>query len=80
VIGPGRYDDVVTLLRAELEAQGVLLVVINGKRGNGVSQQIAARSKEEAQQLASVLAGILGDVSRGLLGEVTSMLEPRNKA
>lgn len=80
MIGPGRYDDIVTELRERLGAQGVLLVVINGKRGNGVSQQLAARSEREAHQLAAALAGILTDVAKGLSGEVTSVLEPKNKA
>ena len=80
MIGPGKYDDLVTQLREGLEAKAVLLVVVQGNRGNGVSQQIAAGTKEEAQKLASVLADILGDIAHGLQREVGSVLEPKNKA
>jgi urease accessory protein UreH len=73
MIGPGKYDDLVTQLREGLQAKAILLVVIQGNKGNGVSQQIAAGTKEEAQK-------ILGDIAHGLRPEVQSMLEPKNKA
>lgn len=38
-IGPGKYDDVCTQVREQLEAAGVILVVIGGKKGNGFSVQ-----------------------------------------
>jgi hypothetical protein len=80
MIGPGKYDDLVTQLREGLRAKAILLVVIQGNKGNGVSQQIAAGTKEEAQKIAIVLADVLGDIAHGLRPEVQSMLEPKNKA
>jgi hypothetical protein len=43
-LGPGKYDDVCTLARAEAgmkpdDAGGVVVIVIGGKHGNGFSVQ-----------------------------------------
>lgn len=40
MIGPGKYDDIVTRVRAETEAEGVILIVIRGNRGEGFSAQM----------------------------------------
>jgi len=37
--GPGKYDDVTTMVRALTEAQAVVLMVIDGNQGNGFSVQ-----------------------------------------
>ena len=37
--GPGKYDDITTLVRDVTEAQGVLVVVIGGNKGQGFSVQ-----------------------------------------
>lgn len=42
MIGPGRYDDVCSVLRKELQADGVVVIVINGCRGSGFSAQADA--------------------------------------
>jgi hypothetical protein len=80
MIGPGKYEDIVTQLRERLQARAILLVVVQGNRGNGVSQQIAAPSKEEARKISVVLADILRDIAHGIEGEVGSVLDPKNKA
>lgn len=38
-IGPGRYDDLCTKVRAETEADAVIVIVVGGKRGHGFSCQ-----------------------------------------
>ncbi len=38
-LGPGKYDDLCTLVRQTTGAEGVVVIVINGKRGNGFSAQ-----------------------------------------
>jgi hypothetical protein len=38
--GPGRYDDICTQAREAAQADGVVLVVINGKHGLGFSVQL----------------------------------------
>jgi hypothetical protein len=40
--GPGKYDEVTTKVRAETEADGVILVVLGGNKGNGFSVQASA--------------------------------------
>lgn len=37
--GGGKYDDVCTQARAQANAQGALLIVINGRLGSGFSVQ-----------------------------------------
>lgn len=38
-IGPGKYDDQATRVREETEAEGVMVVVVNGNLGGGFSVQ-----------------------------------------
>jgi hypothetical protein len=40
--GPGKYDDIATKVRKETEADGVVIVIINGKKGSGFSAQLPA--------------------------------------
>ena len=37
--GPGKYDDLCTKVREEVGADGVILLVVNGKEGSGFSCQ-----------------------------------------
>lgn len=38
-LGPGKYDDICTSAREQAGADGVVLIVIGGKHGNGFSVQ-----------------------------------------
>jgi hypothetical protein len=38
-IGPGRYDDLCTLVRKKSRAQGVLVLILGGNKGPGFSCQ-----------------------------------------
>lgn len=38
--GPGKYDDECALIKGMTLARGVLLVVVGGEHGNGVSMKI----------------------------------------
>ena len=38
-IGPGKYDDTCTKVRKETNAEGVAIIVMNGKNGSGFSCQ-----------------------------------------
>ena len=40
-VGPGKYDDLCTEVREQTEAEGVAIIVINGKHGSGFSVQAA---------------------------------------
>jgi hypothetical protein len=39
-VGPGKYDDLATYVREQTQARGVVVIVIDGKHGNGFSVQI----------------------------------------
>ena len=39
-LGPGRYDDVCTEIRERFHAVGVILIVIQGDRGEGFEAQL----------------------------------------
>jgi len=41
--GPGRYDDLCTYVLEESGGEVVIVAVINGKRGNGISHQAKMR-------------------------------------
>lgn len=67
--GPGKYDDQCKLVMMSTSAVGVLLIVIEGEHGNGVSfktlepdlmrtmpamlEQIAAQMRRDAQSSAN---------------------------
>lgn len=36
---PGKYDDLCTMVREATQAEGVLLIIINGNKGGGFSVQ-----------------------------------------
>jgi hypothetical protein len=38
-IGPGRYDDLCTMVREATDAEGVIIIVLGGDRGHGFSCQ-----------------------------------------
>lgn len=51
--GPGKYDDFVTHVREQAQAEAVLLIVFNGNRGSGFSMQ--ARGHMPPAQVAAIL-------------------------
>jgi hypothetical protein len=38
-VGPGKYDDLATLVRETTNAQAVVLIIVEGDRGSGFSVQ-----------------------------------------
>lgn len=40
MIGAGKYDDLCTLVRERTNADGVVLIVVGGNRGEGASVQV----------------------------------------
>jgi hypothetical protein len=39
-MGPGKYDDLCTLIREQAHASGAMVIVIGGVKGNGFSCQL----------------------------------------
>lgn len=56
MIGPGKYDDLLTAARETASARGALLIVIEGARGSGFSCQIEP-------QVIPIVAALLRNVA-----------------
>jgi hypothetical protein len=55
-LGPGKYDAVCTVARDLAAAEGVLLIVLNGKLGSGFSVQGAPEIMGEIPRLLRQMA------------------------
>jgi hypothetical protein len=55
-MGPGKYDATCTQVRKELQADGVLLIVLGGKEGPGFSAQLSALDTLRIPQLLRMVA------------------------
>jgi len=62
MIGPGRYDDITTRLRELTDADGVVLIVLNGYKGSGFSVQVP--EPQDGFQLATVLRAVADEVTK----------------
>jgi hypothetical protein len=38
-IGPGKYDDLATMVREKAKARGVIVIILGGEKGSGFSCQ-----------------------------------------
>ena len=59
--GPGKYDDLATLVRARAKAEGVIVIVIGGSKGGGFSVQATAQVSAE---LPGLLRKLADDIER----------------
>lgn len=57
-----KYNDILTRVRKETEADGALLIIINGNKGNGCAQQL---KPEVIPAIAMVLRAIADDLEIG---------------
>lgn len=64
-IGPGKYDDLATIVRAQAAAAGVLLVVIDGAAGSGFSVQA---TPETSARLPELLRFMADEIERSMGG------------
>jgi hypothetical protein len=55
-LGPGKYDDLATLVRERAAAEGVIVVVIEGVHGSGFSVQASGAVTTRLPTLLRVLA------------------------
>lgn len=71
MIGPGKYDDLCTYVRELTDADGVILVVVSGKRGQGFSMQATLEVIKIAPQVLRIIADKLdADIEKGNLCEL----------
>ena len=64
-IGPGKYDDLTTIVSRRSAARGVIVMVIDGKRGSGFSVQATA---EITAALPALLREVADRIERDLKG------------
>jgi hypothetical protein len=60
-IGPGKYDDLCTLVREQAKAQGVIVIVIDGSKGTGFSCQADHLT---TARLPAILESVAADIRR----------------
>lgn len=61
--GPGKYDDLCTLVRRRSNASAVVLIVLGGDKGSGFSLQ-------GLEESPGVLAALMPDMMRGIADEI----------
>jgi hypothetical protein len=62
-IGPGRYDDLCTIVREQAQAAGAIVIVIDGKAGDGFACQASpATTATLPRMLESMAAQIRVDL------------------
>jgi hypothetical protein len=61
MIGPGKYDDIATMVQAKTQARGVILIVIGGNRGEGfechATLEVTAKLPDLLRTLADQIEG-----------------------
>lgn len=55
-LGPGKYDDLCTMVREKAKAAGVLLIVLGGEKGPGFSCQADIKTTMELPDLLEYIA------------------------
>ena len=59
-LGPGKYDELASAAREVAEAEAVILIVLNGKRGSGFSVQ--GHGVDITASLPAILRGVADDI------------------
>jgi hypothetical protein len=54
--GPGKYDDLATLVRQMALAEGVVVIIVNGNKGHGFSVQASAEITKSLPSLLDMVA------------------------
>ena len=62
-VGPGKYDDLATLVREQAAAKGVALLVFEGAAGSGFSIQADA---ELSRRMPHILRFMADEIERSL--------------
>jgi hypothetical protein len=60
-LGAGKYDDEATAVRTLLHAEGVILFVLEGDRGSGMSVQMSAIA---ALRIPTILRHVADEIER----------------
>jgi hypothetical protein len=63
--GPGKYDDLCSLVRDKAQAMGVLVIVLGGEKGNGFSCQADLAT---TLMLPDLLRTVADQIEKGGIG------------
>jgi len=61
--GPGKYDDLATIIQARTGAQGIMLAVVGGDKGDGFS---VIATLDTAQAIPHALRKVADEIERDL--------------
>jgi len=65
-LGPGKYDLETTMVQKETNAQGVILIIIDGKRGSGFSVQATL-------EVTLAIPGMLRTIADKMEADISTM-------
>lgn len=54
--GPGRYDTLCTTVREEAQAEGAVVIILNGKQGSGFSCQATPEATAQLPDMLEFMA------------------------
>jgi hypothetical protein len=66
MIGPGKYDRECTVLREDMNAQGVVVIVMGGDRGDGFSAQMSMPLLMSLPEVLRRIADAIAQDAQGL--------------
>lgn len=72
-LGPGKYDDLCTLVREMAQAKACVLIIGDGARGHGFSAQIAVGDLIGAIEVTQHLAKVLRDAADQMQADARRM-------
>jgi hypothetical protein len=70
-VGPGKYDGEATWVQARTQATGVLLMIVDGNKGNGFS--IASFDIQATLDITLVLPKLLREMANQIEQEISKM-------
>lgn len=65
--GPGKFDDLATIVREQANAEGVIVIVLGSPAGSGFSIQASAQA---TMQLPELLRHLADEIEQALEGGV----------
>jgi hypothetical protein len=68
-VGPGKYDELCTLVREQAKARAAIVIIIGGDKGSGFSVQ--AEDTQASAVLPDLLENMAKQIREALQGDTT---------